>query len=265
MCEELENSPTKWVTRGPPNKRFALIYSCSHINNETSITGRHIHIADGSTVPLITKRCLEFLHSEPFCRLLAHLTGLELAENIIKPDLSLLEEAGTPSSALLTNEETGESSGDVPSTDGLANTAETGELSGDGPSTDGLANTAETGELSGGGPSTDKLGNKDGGQTTSAQAASQESNMKYERKLATIGEDVPVETSEVVNADITEGSHPVALCGGDLFYWQPGDYVLATDSDQKLGEYVLDAILYFCCEGWHSNRRNTFLWIHGLS
>ena len=31
---------------------------------------------------------MELIQSEPFCRLLAHMTGLDLAHNVIRPDLS---------------------------------------------------------------------------------------------------------------------------------------------------------------------------------
>ena len=31
---------------------------------------------------------MELVQSEPFCRLLAHMTGLDLAHNVIRPDLS---------------------------------------------------------------------------------------------------------------------------------------------------------------------------------
>ena len=35
---------------------------------------------------------MELIQSEPFCRLIAHMTGLDLAHNVIRPDLS----AGQP-------------------------------------------------------------------------------------------------------------------------------------------------------------------------
>ena len=41
-------------------------------------------MADKQSLPPITTAFLEFLHSEPFCRLLSHLTGLDLAENVIQ-------------------------------------------------------------------------------------------------------------------------------------------------------------------------------------
>lgn len=45
---------------------------------------RHVHVAVKESLPPITAALMEFLHSEPFCRLLSHLTGLDLAKNIIQ-------------------------------------------------------------------------------------------------------------------------------------------------------------------------------------
>lgn len=53
------------------------------------------------SLPSIVTAFMEFLHSEPFCRLLSHLTGLDLAENIIRSD-----ESGGQPCALVTNEST---------------------------------------------------------------------------------------------------------------------------------------------------------------
>ena len=49
---------------------------------------------------------LEFLYSEPFCRLLSHLTGLDLAENVIR----------------ITEEEEGEGEGEPCSSSATINT-----------------------------------------------------------------------------------------------------------------------------------------------
>ena len=51
--------------------------------------------------PPTTSALLEFLHSEPFCRLLSHLTGLDLAENVIR----LTEQRGEPCSSATINTE----------------------------------------------------------------------------------------------------------------------------------------------------------------
>lgn len=41
-------------------------------------------MAEKQSLPPVTTAFMEFLHSEPFCRLLSHLTGLDLAENVIR-------------------------------------------------------------------------------------------------------------------------------------------------------------------------------------
>ena len=40
----------------------------------------------------MSRSFVELIQSEPFCRLLAHMTGLDLAHNIIRPQLSLQEQ-----------------------------------------------------------------------------------------------------------------------------------------------------------------------------
>lgn len=53
------------------------------------------------SLPSIITAFMKFLHSEPFCRLLSHLTGLDLAENIIRSD-----ESGGQPCHLVPNEST---------------------------------------------------------------------------------------------------------------------------------------------------------------
>lgn len=65
------------------------------------------------SLPSIVTAFMEFLHSEPFCRLLSHLTGLDLAENIIRSD-----ESGGQPCLLVTNESTNHESTCSSSMDG---------------------------------------------------------------------------------------------------------------------------------------------------
>ena len=60
-----------------------------------------------------------------------------------------------------------------------------------------------------------------------------------------------IETSQLSSGTVTEGemNSPVALCHARIHHWQPGDYTLVSDTDPEIGEYALDAIAYFCCEG----------------
>lgn len=80
-----------------------------------------------------------------------------------------------------------------------------------------------------------------------AQSSSNETmNTKLEKYHAT----TPSSSQEMATSSSAASS--VASCCGDLYHWQPGDYTLASDSDPDLGGYVLDGVLYFCCEGWSS-------------
>lgn len=56
---------------------------------------RHVHLGELESLPPVTAALLQFLHSEPFCRLLSHLTGLDLAENVMRP----VELGGKPCSS----------------------------------------------------------------------------------------------------------------------------------------------------------------------
>ncbi|XP_065906099.1 prolyl 3-hydroxylase OGFOD1-like [Dysidea avara] len=62
VCRELNSGECSWEHRGPPNKR-------------------NIMEAVHSSLPSTAKECLNFLRSEPFCLLLAHLTGLDLVKD----------------------------------------------------------------------------------------------------------------------------------------------------------------------------------------
>ena len=45
-----------------------------------------MHVAEEKSLPQITAGLLELLHTEPFCLLLSHLTGLDLAKDVIRLD-----------------------------------------------------------------------------------------------------------------------------------------------------------------------------------
>ena len=182
----------------------------------------------------MTKSCLEFLHSEPFFRLLSHLTGLELAENIIKPNLEEL--VATSDDPVVISDDL------VDDTKVQANFPEceakesrnavdsgTGEV---------LENSAQ-----------------------SAGKVTEEESHSEALKESTVGaicdgssdaqaEVIPPTCVSGPNASSQDGNcAPAASCHGDLYHWQPGDYTLVNDSDPELGEYALDATLFFSCEG----------------
>ena len=61
-------------------------------------------MADKQCLPLMTASLMRFLLSEPFCRLLSHLTGLDLADNVIRPNIDEVGGGGEGSSLLVGNE-----------------------------------------------------------------------------------------------------------------------------------------------------------------
>ena len=64
---------------------------------------RHVHVAEECSLPPSTAGLLQLLHCEPFCRLLSHLTGLDLAQNIIRLDTQGENEGEPCSSSAISN------------------------------------------------------------------------------------------------------------------------------------------------------------------
>ena len=145
---------------------------------------RHVHTATVESIPPISAFCQKFLCSEPFCLLLAHITGLDLARNVVKPPIEDDDNSNISS-------ESGDSSWE------------------DEPRDTGTAVTPEP-------------------------------NGRRHEEASLLA-------SDAVNGEETNG--PVALCHAQIHHWQPGDYTLVSDTDPEIGEYALDATVYFCCEG----------------
>ena len=188
----------------------------------------------------MTKACLEFLHSEPFFRLLSHLTGLELAENIIKPNLEELV-ATSDDPAMISDDLLEEEDTMVP-----PNLLEGEQPKGKGSRSGDDSGTSEVLKSSA---------------QTAGKVTVEESHSESVIKEFTVSANCDGSSdaqAEVSPPTCVSGSHsssqnencvPAASCHGDLYHWQPGDYTLANDSDPELGEYVLDATLFFSCEG----------------
>jgi len=187
----------------------------------------------------MTKACLEFLHSEPFFRLLSHLTGLELAENIIKPNLGELvatsDDPVTISNDLLEGEDNM-----VP-----PNLFESEQLKPKEPRSGVDSGISEV--------------LKSSAQTAGKVTEGESHSESVKESIVSANCDGSSDAqAEVSPPTCVSGSHsssqnencaPAASCHGDLYHWQPGDYTLANDSDPELGEYALDATLFFSCEG----------------
>ena len=95
---------TSWITYTPQNQdtllikffpkasgveiKFLDLYSVPCVFVLCFVCHRHVHVAEKQSLPPTITAFLEFLQSEPFCRLLSHLTGLDLAENVIRCDVT---------------------------------------------------------------------------------------------------------------------------------------------------------------------------------
>ena len=182
----------------------------------------------------MTKTCLEFLHSEPFFRLLSHLTGLELAENIIRPNLEEL--VATSDGPVMISDDPVEDTmiqSNLPESE--AKESRSGVDSGTG---EVLKNSAQSpGKVTEG---------ESHGESLKESTVSANCDGSSDAQ-AEVGPPTCVSGSHASSQD--GNCAPVASCHGDLYHWQPGDYTLANDSDPELGEYALDATLFFSCEG----------------
>ena len=193
----------------PAYYRYICLPTCGPSGFSSISFTRHVHIAEGSSLPLIVSGCSEFLRSEPFCRLLAHLTGLDLAEGVIRPSL---EELDRPDSETSAASEKTSAAGSTKKKIAAA-----------------ACSSFKDGES-----------NSDCLEATPISPPSLEST------------DTPSSShleDENTSSALIGCGHPVANCRGDLYYWQPGDYTLASDFDVEAGEYALEAALYLCCEG----------------
>lgn len=197
---------------------------------------RHVHIAEGSSIPVMVSSCLEFLRSEPFCRLLAHLTGLDLAEDIIRPSLEQLDGPDSETSAASDETSAAESTNTV-AVAASCSSSKDGESNSNIPRA--IVNVCSRDE--------------DRNNCHKAVPHSEHSNNTTPISLPSL-EDTNAPSSshsedENASSALIGHSRPVANCRGDLYYWQHGDYTLASDFDIETGEYALETALYFCCEG----------------
>ena len=194
-----------------------------------SASDRHVHVAEGSSIPLIAKGCLEFLQSEPFCRLLAHLTGLDLAEGIIRPSLEQLDGLDSERGVAF---------------EGTSAAMSTSEVAASSNSSKDEESIGELDAARGQGDYDQEDTSNCGRVPLSSKTASSFSSSLEDRHL------LSTSSMKDKNSPPLVGSgHPVASCHGEFYYWQPGDYTLANDLDLDAGEYALDAVLCFCCEG----------------
>ena len=156
----------------------------------------------------------ELLQSEPFCRLLSHVTGLDLAHNIIRPVLST-------ECRVSEDEECREK--------GVKLTKSVNQ------------STCAT--------------QQDQPSSSSRSEACSEQKLDQNGTTVLTGDD---NKTEVGSSSNHKSLGPASECRCDLYRWQTGDYTLAADeSDPGLGNYCLDAMLSFNCEGMYVHEHIT--------
>ncbi len=239
-----------------PSIRAVLMKTGYRFTAYDFVDHRCVRTSARTALPPIAKACLDFLHSGPICLLLAHLTGLELAQNIIKPVLE--QDEGDP-------QEGGSSLGRGEGSGGEGEEVE------DGQSDEGDINEGEGGD-------NDRNGSRTGEEEEDEGEAGREGTAPLREETQGQGDIQPVaeqakelvhSCTEVASSRPCEDSStsqptdnspevvpvppgtPVARCRGDLYRWQAGSYTLANDSDPLLatGEYALDLMLSFGCHG----------------
>ena len=172
-------------------------------------------MAERETVPLVTAALLEFLGSEPVCRLLSHLTGLDLAENLIRPDCTEAAE----------------------SSQGGAGEVEAVEQTMGAHTESEIQHSMMT---------TTASGHQHRPSTSSAQSCPS----TVVSELPDSGSEPCNGSSRSVTGH--QGQSSGAHVRGELLCFQPGDYTLASDQDPSLGECELHLLLCFNCDGEQS-------------
>jgi Rps23 Pro-64 3,4-dihydroxylase Tpa1-like proline 4-hydroxylase len=222
LCEELKSQHCKWTLTGPPNKR-------------------HVHLAERQSLPPTITAFLEFLHSEPFCRLLSHLTGLDLAENVIRCD-GTGEGKEQPCSSMSNEHRENEGMSQVESSSSKGKGAvgqETGLLNGSGKH---LQTNPKTHPIH-------KQGLSSAGSCIQSDETVDLSLPDADTSVACHND--PCSCVTVSPSEPATVHHRVAKISGELLCFQPGDYTLVTDHDlAATGDCVLDLLLHFCCDDW---------------
>lgn len=180
---------------------------------------RHVHVAEKETVTPTTAAFLEFLHSEPLCRLLSHLTGLDLAENLIRPT-DCAEFTGTSITGRAVESSTIQEQ-DMAVMDAQTVSDKHVQLS------VAAASSEEWGQQPG--PSVRSHSSGLGSELTESEKGSCNGSSTSICGL--------------------QGQSPAAKVRGELLCWRPGDYTLASDQDLSLRECELHLLLHFNCNG----------------
>ncbi len=240
LCEEMVRSrvEAKWLEEGPANRKLVDVMSsspsfpspsfinCSSFPSPSPppslrLPSRHTCVAVPSSYLPLTRSFMTLLLSKPFCLLLAHMTELDLAEDVIKlstPDgqshVKPDQQDCNPLDLQLHSEslvrpDQQESSLDQQEMKGL------------------VRDCSEMVTTSSGHASSQKHKNSSLSQSSSGSPDSQGGPEPGGLELKSS-----------------------ALCWGELCYWRHGDYTLAGDpTDPGLGRFCLEASICFNPEG----------------
>ena len=174
------------------------------------------------SIPPAMTAFLEFLHSEPFCCLLSHLTGLDLAENVIRTNMTE-EKWEEPCS----------------STNNECQVNDRRDSGGDG---NEVKQTEE--------PQVAEI--KKDGHTQEQQGISR-SILSTQLNCSLSDDDTSTTRCNdlCTSANSSSVDHHVAVAKvrGELLYFWPGDYTLVSDQDPSIGQCELHLHLHFCCDG----------------
>lgn len=176
---------------------------------------RHVHVAERESVPPSMAAFLEFLHSEPLCRLLSHLTGLDLAGNLIRPGLTATDAAGSPSHCSC----------------GSAEQAMCAQIEPE------MRHNMETATAP------EEIGGRHRPSASSAESSKCGHGSEAPERVTELGNGSSISTSG------QQGQSSPAQVRGELLCFRPGDYTLASDQDPSLGESELHLLMFFNCYG----------------
>lgn len=196
-------------------------------------------MAEEQSLPSTTAAFLQFLHSEPFCRLLSHLTGLDLAENVIRCDMT---EEGGGQFCSSTSREYKENDGMSQDESSPSNKKEDV-----GKHTSGLQNCSRKPPLVTISNSKDPDYQQGPSAGTSTQDDASVQSSCGSNVITSTNNDPPSLTANSPGPAAVH--HPAAKIRGELLCFQPGDYTLVSDKDPTIGECALDLLLHFCCDG----------------
>ena len=211
---------------------------------------RRVHVAEKQSLPPVTTAFVEFLHSEPLCRLLSHLTGLDLAEDVIRPNAAFDEEPCSSASGGCeysvgvygngsSKEEDIEGVGEEETklSDGSRKLPPAASSTSSSSCPD--ISVSKNSKL---GPSSSIPDNDLGHKLNCTNAPAAPSHKDQASGVVTRQEQHH-ETHHHCH------SAAAAKVRGELLCFQPGDYTLVSDQDPTIAECALDLMLHFSCNG----------------